>query len=407
MAECRIHIHENVYVRTRTMCNVPSPSMHMRMRSRGLAGFALMRMCCSVSDQVSSARNGANRITITDIAEMAGVSVATVSRVINDSPGVSEQNRERILKLIDEVGYHPNFTARNLVRQSTRTIAVINMQTLGQLHAQPASGRMLQGVESVLTSNGYRCTILSRDEFAEDISELRLVKGGSVDGILLNGAKLNDPLALALTENEFPFVIMGRAIGLVNSYYVDIDNVLGAYSAVEALIRHGHERIAHVCGSQQTNLGVERLEGYRRALLDAGLEYNENLVIDAGLSRHDAYTAIRRFFENTPKKAWPTAIFVFNDFFAIPVIRALLDMGLSVPGHVSVIGFDDDEASQYLNPSLASVRAPIYEMGVKAAEMLLRLVKGDHVDSPQLILRTQVVERDSLCRLPGSSKVSL
>ncbi len=367
----------------------------------------LMRMCCSVSDQTGPVRTGVNRITITDIAEMAGVSVATVSRVVNNSPGVSEQNRERISKLIDEVGYHPNFTARNLVRQSTRTIAVINMQTLGQLHAQPASGRMLQGVESVLTSNGYRCTILSRDEFAKDMSELRLVKGGSVDGILLNGAKLNDPLALALTESKFPFVIMGRAIGLVNSHYVDIDNVFGAYSAVEALIRHGHERIAHVCGSQQTNLGVERLEGYRRALLDAGLEYNENLVINAGLSRQDAYRSMRRFFESTPEKAWPTAIFVFNDFFAIPVIRALLDMGLCVPDHISVIGFDDDEASQYLNPPLASVRAPIYEMGMKAAEMLLRLVNGDHVDSPQLILKTEVVERDSLGQLPGSPRVSL
>ncbi|NLJ85252.1 MAG: LacI family transcriptional regulator [Firmicutes bacterium] len=340
--------------------------------------------------------NGTERITMTDIAKMAGVSVATVSRVINDSPGVSDENRKRISKLIEELGYQPNFTARNLVRQSTRTIAVINMQTLGQLHAQPASGRMLQGIESVLTSNGYRCTILSRDEFAQDMSELRLIKGGSVDGILLNGAKLNDPLALELTQRNFPFVIIGRAIGLVNSHYVDIDNVFGAYSAVESLVRLGHRRIAHVCGSQQTNLGVERLEGYRRALLEAGLAYNESLVIDAGLTRKEVYTSVRRFFENIAQEERPTAVFTFNDFFAIPVIRALLDLGLQVPRDVSVIGFDDDEASQYLNPPLASVRAPISEMGMKAAEMLLKLIQGKQIDSRQVILQTRVIERDSL-----------
>lgn len=340
--------------------------------------------------------NGTDKITMTDIAKMAGVSVATVSRVINDSPGVSDENRERIGKLIEELGYQPNFTARNLVRQSTRTIAVINMQTLGQLHAQPASGRMLQGIETVLTSRGYRCTILSRDEFAQDMSGLRLIKGGSVDGILLNGAKLNDPLALELTRRNYPFVIVGRAIGLVNSYYVDIDNVFGAYSAVETLIRLGHRRIAHVCGSQQTNLGVERLEGYRRALLDAGLEYNENLVIDAGLTRKEVYASVRSFFENTVQDKRPTAVFTFNDFVAIPVIRALLDIGLQVPHDISVIGFDDDEASQFLNPPLASIRAPIYEMGMEAAEMLLRLIGGEQIDSRQVILQTKVIERSSL-----------
>ena len=341
---------------------------------------------------------GVKRITMTDIAKMAGVSVATVSRVINDSPGVNDENRERIARLIEELGYQPNFTARNLVHQSTRTIAVINMQTLGQLHAQPASGRMLQCIETVLTNRGYRCTILSRDEFAQDMSELRLVKGGSVDGILLNGAKLNDPLALELTRRNYPFVIIGRAIGLVNSHYVDIDNVFGAYSAVESLIRLGHRRIAHVCGSQQTNLGVERLEGYRRALLDAGLGYNENLVIDAGLTRKEVYASVRKFFESIDQDRGPTAVFTFNDFFAIPVIRALLDLGLQVPHDVSVIGFDDDEASQFLNPPLASVRAPIYEMGMQAAKMLLKLISGEQIDSRQVILQTRVVERGSLGR---------
>lgn len=340
-----------------------------------------------------------NRITITDIAKMAGVSVATVSRVINNSVGVSEENRERISKLINELGYQPNFTARNLVHQSTRTVALINMSTLGQLHAQPASGRMLQGIEQVLARKGYRCTIFSRDEFAQDMSDLRWIKGGSVDGVLLNGAKLNDPLALKLKKYNYPFVIIGRAIGLLNSHYVDIDNVFGAYSAVEALIRLGHTRIAHVCGSQQTNLGVERLEGYRRALLDSGIGYNESLVIDAGLTRSEVYDSVRSFFESTDQANRPTAVFAFNDFSAIPAIRAILDSGLEVPKDVSVIGFDDDETSRFLNPPLASVKAPIYDLGVEAATMLLALINKERIDSRQVILQTEIVERGSLTKL--------
>lgn len=345
-------------------------------------------------------KSKSNKVTMTDIARLAGVSIATVSRVINNSPGVSDENREKIARLIDEMGYHPNFSARSLVHQSTRTIAIINMQTLGQLHTQPASGRLLQGIESVLSNRGYRCTILSRDEFAQDLSELRLIKGGSVDGVLLNGVKLNDPLAIELRQRQFPFVIIGRAIGIVNSFYVDIDNVQGAYAAVRAMIGLGHRRIAHVCGSQQTNLGVERLEGYRRALLDSGLPYNEEYVIDAGITREEVYDSVRHFIERIDPNQLPTAFFIFNDFFAIPVIRALLDAGLRVPDDVSVIGFDDDDASRYLNPPLASVRAPIYEMGAKAAEMLLKLIDHEPIETPQLILKTEVIERSSLKRAP-------
>lgn len=335
-------------------------------------------------------------VTITEVARVAGVSIATVSRVLNNSPGVGETTRRRIRALIDELGYHPNLTARSLASQSTRTIAVISMQTLGQLQTQPALGQLFRGIEDVLARENYRCTVLSRDEFKQSVAGLRLVKGSGVDGVLLNGAKVNDPFATELASYGFPFVTIGRAIGLVNTYYVDIDNLSGAYEAVKTLVRAGHKRIGHVCGSQQTNLGIERLEGYRRALIDAGLEYNERLVVEAGMTRRDAYIAVDAFLRSTDRRLWPTGIFVFNDFFAISVVKALADNGLCVPQDISVIGFDDDDASQYLNPPLASVRAPIYQLGEQATRMLLSLVRGEEIARPQVILPTEVVSRASI-----------
>lgn len=335
-------------------------------------------------------------VTITEVARVAGVSIATVSRVLTNSPGVGEETRQRVRVVIEELGYHPNLTARSLVSQSTRTIAVISMQTLGQLQTQPALGQLFRGIEDVLAHEGYRCTVLSRDDFKQNVAGLRLVKGSGVDGVLLNGAKVNDPFAFELASYGFPFVTIGRAIGLVNTHYVDIDNLSGAYEAVRALIGAGHRRIAHVCGSQQTNLGIERLEGYRRALIEAGLEYNERLVIEAGMTRREAYRAVGEFLRSTEKRLWPTGIFVFNDFFAVPVMRALLDSGIRIPSDMSVIGFDDDDASEYLNPPLASVRAPIYQLGAEATRMLLPLVRGEEVARPQVLLPTEVVLRASV-----------
>lgn len=340
--------------------------------------------------------NLSGRVNMTDVARIANVSVATVSRVLNNAPGVSDRNRARIAKLIEELGYQPNFTAQNLVQRSTRTIALINMSTLGYLHAQPASGRILLGIEQALSAENYRYTIFSRDDLMMDEAELGWLKDGSVDGVLLNGAKLNDPLALKLKEYNLPFVIIGRAIGLLNNYYVDVDNVYGSYSAVQALLKLGHKRIAHVCGSQQTNLGVERLEGYRRALIDAGVGYNEEYVIDAGLTREEVYRSVYNYFKDINPALRPTGIFAFNDFIAIPTMRALLDLDLRIPDDIAIIGFDDDETSKYLNPPLASIHAPIYELGMEAAKMLLALINNGQQNAHQVILEAKVIKRASL-----------
>lgn len=337
---------------------------------------------------------GARAIRIVDVARAGNVSVATVSRVLTGSPGVGDETRQRIRALVAELGYHPHDVARRLVTRTTGHIMVAGAQTPGQIHAQPILGDLFGGIEERLRALGYRCTVISRSDLEQDSEGLRLVKERSVDGAILIGTMLNDSFTSELLREEFPLVTIGRCLGTMNTCYVDIDNVGGAHTAVQTLIGLGHERIAHVCGSLETTVGVERLEGYRRALLDAKLEYREDLVVKGGGNRAAAYENISEFLLHCAIR--PTGIFVFNDHLALAVLRAVRDRGLRVPDDISLIGFDDDDASRYLDPPLASIGAPIIEMGRLAAEMVVQLVRGEKVTRPQVILPTTLLMRDSV-----------
>jgi len=362
------------------------PRIHLRNR--------LLKAGMSVGRR--SVPNGRedNTVKIVDVARAGRVSAATVSRVLTNSPGVSEETRKRIRQLMADLSYHPHDVARRLATRATRNIMVVGTQTPGQVYAQPILGELFGAIEESLRANGYRCTVISRPDLEQDQMGRRLVKERGVDGVILIGPRLNDPFVSELLDEGFPSVTIGRSLGLVHACYVDIDNAAGVYSAVHTLIEMGHRSIAHVCGSLETTVGIERLECYRRTLLDAGMEYREDLVIAGGNSRAVAYAnTIASFRRLVPR---PTAVFVFNDYLALAVLRAIRELGLRVPADVAVIGFDDEEASSYLDPPLASVRAPIAEMGRQAVAMVLEQVHGEKIVQPQVILATDLVLRSSV-----------
>ncbi len=333
-------------------------------------------------------------LTMQEVAGAAGVSVATVSRVLTNSPGVGDATRGRVRALMDELGYHPNDAARKLVTRRTHNVLVVRLHVERRTPAQTAVEVLFQGLEDRLQEQGYRMTLVSRRLDDDGLAHLQLLREKAADGVILIGTRLGDRLALELSREKFPHVTVGRTIGMLDTFYVDIDNFDGAYQATKGLIDLGHRAICHVCGSQQTSIGVERLEGYRRALMDNGIAYDPSRVIEAGPTRDDTYEAVANYLENL-SGAQPTAFFVVNDFAAVAVLRALRDKGFRIPSDVSVVGFDDDEVSRFLDPPLSSIKTPIYELGSRAAEILLQVISGDSLRTPQLVLPTTLVQRGS------------
>lgn len=341
-----------------------------------------------------------NKVTIRDVALRAGVSIATVSRVMTNSPGVGESTRARVLDVIHELNYYPDIKGRMLASNSTRNIGLVIPHTSHFIMKDPFFAEVLRGVQDAINARGYRMVLATASaEIEEDLEYIKMARDGSVDGIIVLCNKVNDIYLPELKAMNFPFVSIGRAFGPIDIAFVDIDNIQSSYNAVKYLIDMGHRRIAHIAGILETTAGIERLEGYKRALVDNGLPYDESYVVEGKFTQESGYLAASRLLEN-PKKL-PTAIFAYNDSMAIGAMRAIREKGMAIPDDISIVGFNDDPEVSYSEPPLTTVCQPIYRLGKLATEMLIEIIERDGPKQRQVILPTEIVERSSVRRLGG------
>jgi Transcriptional regulators len=336
------------------------------------------------------------KVTITDIAGAAQVSISTVSRVLNGSSGVNDEVREKVQSLADSMGYKP--PQRLETRKNfPKAIAFLVESSDVFVNGAPFFGKFLAGVHQAFENREYQ-VILSTARRDVDAREQIIEMGESgIAGFILAQTQIDDPFVKVLHELECPFVTLGRSISVLNTPYVDVDSFGGAYAAVSALAGRGHQYIAHISGKLNTLAAMARLDGYRKALQDYNLRYDERYTVEGGESQQEAYDATMKLLAQAVPA--PTGFFVYNDFLAAGVMSALHDRGIRVPDDVAMIGFDDDEASAFAVPSLASIRWPVVEMGRQAAEMLLLLLSGQFLENRQLVLATELIERESLGRL--------
>ncbi len=310
--------------------------------------------------------------TLEDIAREAGVSPSTVSRVLNGSKRVGEEKRALVLAAIKRHGYRPNLVARGLVRGRSMTIGVL-MQDI----SSPFFARMVSGIERGLDHAAYRPMFASTHWRAEnqesESGSLQLLLERRVDGVIVLASSIPDEELRAVAA-QLPLIIVARNVPGLEEQCLSIDNVDGAYRATRYLIGLGHTRIAHLAGRPGHPDAHDRLEGYRRALVEAGLEFDEHLVAEGDFIEESGVTAVEQLLARGERFS---AIFAANDQMAYGAMLSLYNHNYRIPADVSLVGFDDQFLSAYTLPPLTTVRQPSIEMGRAAAEGMLRLLNNE------------------------------
>jgi LacI family transcriptional regulator len=343
---------------------------------------------------VAIKRNGDNRVTISQIAREAGVSITTVSKVLNHLPGVAQETRDRVEGVIERRQYVQSHAARLLRKSQSGLIDLAIMRLEGGYDLG-----IMRGVQDVLEATGHRLVVFATHE-DEDLERrwLRRVLEQATDGVLLLLPYERAGLANVLVEHKIPFV----AIGDRNDLKVPFPSIgstiwQGGYTATEYLLGLGHQRIGIITLPLPLRTSRARLAGYREAHDAGGIPVDPALIIEGNYLLGDGYQQTCTLLD-LPEP--PTAIFAGNDAQAAGVYRALYERDIKIPDMMSVIGFDDVMYSSQMSPPLTTIRQPLVEIGRMAANMLLRLIDGEPLEATHVELSTSLVVRES-CAPPA------
>lgn len=327
--------------------------------------------------------------TIREVAERAGVSTMTVSRVLNNSGYVHPETRARVKAAIAEMGYVPNALARSLRFKQTRTLGLV----LSDI-TNPFFTTIARGVEDVTSQAGFNVIFCNTDE-SEDkqAAYLTVLAQKRVDGVLLVPARSSETPVSYLRSRNVPVVVLDRRVPHSHVDGVRCDSEGGAYELVRLLIGLGHSRIALLNGPAEVSTAADRAAGYRRALTEAGLTADKTLMFYERFTQQAGYSMAEQALSLVPR---PTALFAANNFIAIGAYRALREAGLRVPEDMALVAFDDLPAALVLEPFLTVAMQPAYEMGRRAADLLLARLSGQGPDEPkEIVLPVEIVVRRS------------
>ncbi len=336
--------------------------------------------------------------TLEDVARIAGVSRATVSRVINGIRNVDPQIHEVVWEAVGRTGYVPNRLARSLVTRRTGTVALVVSDSeshdddpfMGRFFADPYFGRVVGGLMSVLRAQGVQ---LALQIVGTDDARKRLVgdlRNGQADGAIILSLPAIDPLPRMLTEGGVPAVLIGRPAEPVPIDYVDLANDTGAALAAEHLLNRGCQRIAMISGPADVPASTDRVAGFRRSLARHGHGW---VPTETGnFTRDSGETAMRKLLTETPQL---DGVFVANDLMALGALSALREATRRVPHDVAVVGFDDSSAAVAASPALTTIRHPLEDMAAEAARLLLARIEDPAMRVSSVIYEPALIERDS------------
>ncbi len=326
--------------------------------------------------------------TMKDVAQLAGVSTATVSRALMNPEKVSASTRKRVEDAVLEAGYSPNSLARNLRRNESKTIVAIIPDI-----CDPYFSEIIRGIEDAAVEHGYLVLLGDGGQHKKrENSFVNLVFTKQADGMLLLGTDLPFDVSKPEQKNLPPMVMACEFAPELELPTVHIDNLTSAFEAVNYLTQLGHKRIAQISGPRTAALCQFRSQGYQQALRRAGLTYNPNYTAHAEFNFESGAKAIRQLLTQSEP---PTAVFCHNDSMAIGAIQEAKRLGLRVPQDLSVVGFDDIQFAQFCDPPLTTISQPRYEIGRQAMLMMLELLKGHDIHSGSRLLETKLVVRGS------------
>ena len=332
-------------------------------------------------------------VNIQDVADRAQVSKATVSRVINDSPTISEKTKARVRRAMKELNYVPNSIARNFANQNTRNIALIVDIDDQSAFKNPFFYEELHGIETVIYREDY-CLIIanvhSMGGHRNAIDNIVLQK--RADGVIIPATIVSREIVKLLKDNDIPFVVAGEPLCCADEVnWVDINNRQGGTEAARHLLGNGYKRVAFLSGAMENKFNQNRHEGYRQTLIEAGAVYDEKHVLTNGVSIEDGTRMMARLLA-LPQA--PDAVVCSNNVLAHGAIRAIRAAGLTIPGDVGMVGFDNYLA-EFLNPPLTTVDINVFELGVQSGSVLMRLIKSERAGNKQILISTELIERES------------
>lgn len=330
--------------------------------------------------------------TIKDVSDFAGVSQATVSRVINGTSRVSHEKKLKVEQAIQALGYKPNSIAQALASSRTGSIGVIVPELGAAFYSQ-----VLKSIEERLRQLGYHLVVTAGSNSEQEQREsVEFLLSRRVDALILHTQQLADDYLIGLQEQGVDLVLINRFVPELASSCIDIDNELGGKLATEHLIEMGHRQIACITGPLHKSDARGRLQGYRKALEEAGIEFDESLVIESGFTEETGAIAMKKLL----KRPHPfTAVFACNDHMAFGAFEVLHDAGFTIPQQISLVGFDDVLFARYLTPALTTVNFPIEMMSFAAVELAIqKLHKSKH--DVNFRLSPTLVVRESVHRLP-------
>jgi DNA-binding LacI/PurR family transcriptional regulator len=337
-------------------------------------------------------------VTVEDVAKRAGVSRATVSRVVNGNPRVSPEARLAVTQAIEELRYVPNPAARALMTRRSDSVAVVILESANRLFEDPYFNTLLLGISGGLADHEVQLVLLIAQSALEEERLERYLTAGHVDGAMIIGPRGDDELPRRLVSRGVPIVVNGRpseegAPGAAHPLsYVDVENREGARAAVAHLVSGGRRTIATIHGPLDLASGRDRLDGDREGLRAAGLEGDPGLEEGGGFMPEPAADAMRSLLARRPDL---DAVFAASDSMAAAAIGVLLDAGRRVPDDVAVVGFDDSPVAVTVRPTLTTVRQPIAAMGRELAGLLMRQITDPGGAPSQIVFPTELVVRES------------
>lgn len=324
---------------------------------------------------------------MSDVAKLANVSPATVSRVLSNPDLVSKETREKVLDVINKVNYKPHIVARQFRTKETKIILVVVPDITSAFFS-----RVLRGIEHVAVQHGYQVILGdTENEIKREQEYINLLLQKQADGMVLLTAR-QDKSKLEEISEHFPMVLACEYVDGLNVPTISIDNISSARKATEHLIKQGHTKIAHITGSMNVILSRDRLRGFQQAMMSHDLEIDSSFIQESDASYESGYDQMMKLLAlETP----PTAVFAFNDEVAIGAMKAVKDSQLSIPDDIAIVGFDNINMASIVEPNLTTINQPKYEIGKKAMELLLKIINGESLQKKKFVMRDELIIRES------------
>jgi LacI family transcriptional regulator len=328
-------------------------------------------------------------VTIYDVAREANVSMATVSRVVNGNPNVKPTTRKKVLEVIERLGYRPNAVARGLASKKTTTVGVIIPDISSTFFAELA-----RGIEDIATMYKYNIILSNSDQnLDKELHLLNTMLGKQVDGIVFMGGNITAEHVSEFKKSPVPIVLAGSIEESGSIPSVNIDYEQATFDATTALIEKGHKETALVVGPLREPINAEKkLEGYKRALAEAGISFREELVVEGDDTYDSGLEAFEKLNEANPR---PTAIFAGSDEMALGIVHGAQDKGFNVPNDFELISSDNTRLTLMVRPQLTSIVQPLYDIGAVAMRLLTKLMNKESVTDQIVVLPHRIEQRDS------------